>query len=128
MAYRKFLAVGLLATYALPALADDIDGTWSASVPTEFGDFALTFEFKAEGAELKGSMSNEFMGAIPIHEGKIDGKEISFKMAIEAGGPAMMVNFLGVLEGDELELTSTFEGGNPGGGPAEQTMTATRAE
>ena len=128
MVYRKFLAVGLLAAFALPVAADDIDGKWNASVPTDFGEFLLTFEFLAEGKELKGSMSNDFMGAIPISEGKVEGKEISFKMAIDAGGPAMSVNFLGVLEGDELELTSTIEGGAPGGGPAEQTMTATRAE
>jgi hypothetical protein len=30
--------------------------------------------------------------------------------------------------GDELTLTSTFEGAPPDAGPAEQTMTLTRAE
>lgn len=54
--------------------------------------------------------------------------DLSFKMSIDAGpGGTMQVSFKGTVDGDELTLTSTMEGA-PGGGPAEQTFVATRAE
>jgi hypothetical protein len=40
----------------------------------------------------------------------------------------MTINYKGMVKGDELALTSTFEGTPPGGGPAEQNLTATRAK
>jgi hypothetical protein len=40
----------------------------------------------------------------------------------------MNISYTGLVKGDELELTSKFEGAPPGGGPAEMTLTATRAQ
>lgn len=129
MRIRALSAAAVLAFFAIPAQAQDIDGTWNASVDTPQGAFPLSFEFAAEGDQLTGSMSNEFMGATPITDGVVDGNEVSFKLAIEGGpGGAMTINYTGVVDGDELVLTSSFEGGAPGGGPAEQTLTATRAQ
>jgi hypothetical protein len=127
MAVRKILSVLILTAFALPVAAQDVSGKWNASVSSEFGEFAMTFEFMVEGDELKGSMSNDFMGAVPISQGMVDGSEITFRMEIAGGGgPAMVVNFTGVVDGDELTLTSVMEGGP--GGAGEQTMVATRAE
>jgi hypothetical protein len=40
----------------------------------------------------------------------------------------MTVSYKGVVKGDELALTSKFEGAPPGGGPAEQSFTAQRVK
>lgn len=111
------------------ASAQGITGTWTANVDTAQGPFPLAFEFVVEGTRLMGSMMNDFLGSIPITEGKIDGNKLSFKMAIDAiPGASMQVSFTGEVNGDELKLTSRIEGDVPPGTEAEQTMIARRAE
>jgi hypothetical protein len=46
------------------------------------------------------------------------------------GGPngPMTISYTGTVDGDELALVSKFEGAPPGGGPAEQTLAATRTK
>lgn len=128
MKIRHLGAAAALTLFALPAAADGPAGKWNLSVDTPQGPFALVFDFQVDGDQLTGSMSNDFMGATPISDGVVDGNEVSFKLTIE-GTPngAMTINYDGVVDGDELTLTSRVEGGMPGGGPDEQTMTATRA-
>ena len=126
----SFVLAVTLAVLALPAAAQDVAGKWMGSVDTQGVPFELAFQFAVNGNELSGSMSNDFIGMIPITEGMISGAEVSFKLSIDGGpGGAMVISYKGMIEGDELKLTSTFEGGAaPGGGPAEQSFTLTRAE
>ena len=41
---------------AVSAFAADIDGKWTGSVSTPNGDISQTFNFKADGAALSGSL------------------------------------------------------------------------
>jgi hypothetical protein len=121
--------LGTLATLlTLPAAAQSAAGRWAASVDTEFGPFAFVFEFVVDAAgKLTGAMHNELIGAVPIADGAINGNEITFKLTFEGApeGP-MIINYRGTVKGDELALTSKFEGAAPPGGAAEQKFTATR--
>jgi hypothetical protein len=128
MRTRAFFLGALATLLTLPAAAQTAAGKWNASVDTEFGPFAFVFEFIVDAAgKLTGAMQNEFIGAIPIAEGAIKGNDISFKLTIEGGpeGP-MTISYRGTVTGDELALTSKFEGTPPPGGAAETTFTATR--
>jgi hypothetical protein len=121
------LAVGA-ALFSVSAGAQQVTGKWDLTVDTANGPFALVFDLAADGAgKLTGSLQNEFIGSIPIKEGTIKGNEVAFKVSIE-GAPDGTINisYTGVVKGDELVLTSKIEGAPPGGGPAEQTATATR--
>ena len=118
-----------LAVFALSAQAQDVAGKWSGSIDAQGVPFALVFEFTVAGAELTGALMNEFIGSVPISEGMVDGDEVSFKLSIDMGpGGSLTINYTGVVEGDELKLTSTFEGGAPPGMPAEQTLVLMRAK
>jgi len=123
------LAAGAL---ALPILAQQgAAGRWNASVDTPQGPFAFVFEFAVDAAgKLTGSMQNEFIGAVPIKDGVVNGSDISFKLTFEGGpdGGAITIGYTGTVKGDELAMKSKFEGTPPGGGPAEMTFTATRAK
>lgn len=89
----------------------------------------MVFDFEVDGNTLSGTMSNDFMGSVPIADGMINGNELSFKLSLEFGpGGAMTINYKGMVDGDTMKLTSTFEGAPPGGGPAEQELTATRVQ
>ena len=63
---------------AVSAFAADVDGKWTGSVNTPNGDFPVTFNFKADGAALTGSMLNMDGSNIPVKDGKIDGANIAF--------------------------------------------------
>ena|SRR6516165_7689207 len=129
---RRYLGIAAaLALFALPLAAQTgVAGKWNASVDTPNGPFMLVFEFIVEAAgKLTGSLQNEFIGSIPIKDGTVNGNDITFKLSIE-GGPngTMNIGYKGTVKGDELSLTSKFEGEVPGGGPAEQTVKLTRAK
>lgn len=129
MTIRKVLAGLTLAFLALSAQAQDVAGKWMGSVDAQGVPFELVFEFTVAGAELTGALMNEFIGEIPISDGMVDGDEISFKLNIDMGpGGSMTINYTGVVNGNELELTSTFEGGGPPGTPDEQMIKLMRAE
>jgi hypothetical protein len=129
MFVRLFGLIAVITLIGVPASAQNASGKWNTSIDSPQGEFAMVFEFEVDGTTLNGSMSNEFMGSVPISEGMINGNELSFKLSIEGGpGGAMMINYKGMVDGDTLNLTSTFEGAPPGGGPAEQVLTATRAQ
>ena len=131
MPFRVFLVVAAT-TLALPLLAQQgAAGRWNASVESPQGPFAFTFDFAVDAAgKLTGAMNNEFFGATPIKDGVVNGSDISFKLTFEGApdGGAMTVNYTGTVKGDELAMTSKFEGEVPGGGPAEMSFTATRAK
>jgi hypothetical protein len=130
MPFRVLLVVAAT-TLALPMLAQQgAAGRWNASVETPQGPFAFTFDFAVDAAgKLTGSMNNEFFGATPIKDGVVDGNNVAFKLTF-AGAPDgdMTISYTGTVKGDELVLTSKFEGTPPGGGPAEMSFTATRAK
>jgi hypothetical protein len=129
---RRYLGIAAaLALFALPLAAQTgVAGKWNASVDSPQGPFVLVFEFIVDAAgKLTGTLQNEFLGSIPIKDGTVNGNDVSFKLSIE-GGPngAMNIGYKGTVKGDELSLTSKFEGEVPGGGPAEQSFKATRAK
>jgi hypothetical protein len=71
----------------------------------------MVFEFAVDGDRLTGTMSNDFVGTTSISDGMVKGDEVSFKLALQGGpnGQAMTIDYKGMVKGDELALTSTFE-------------------
>jgi len=118
-----------LSLVSLAASGQEATGRWNASIETDQGAFSMVFEFIVEGMTLLGTMSNEFIGSTPISDGTTNGKDVAFKLKLEGGpdGP-VTISYKGTINGDQLSLTSKFEGAPPAGGPAELTFTATRAE
>ena len=130
MNIRKLAFAATLALLSVPALADGVAGKWNASVDSPQGPFALTFDFAVDGGKLTGTLQNDFIGSIPITDGTVMGNNVAFKLTIAMDGlpEPLKISYTGTVKGDELALTSKFEGAPPGGGPAEQQLTATRAK
>jgi hypothetical protein len=113
----------LVATVAIllvtVASAADVDGKWVGPMPTRDGQTReTTFDFKASGDKLTGTMSGP-QGAVEIKEGKISGGDISFKVSFEAGGNTIALVFTGTVSGDEIKFTRKREGADQS-----QTFTA----
>ena len=130
MKIRALVFSILITAFALPLAAQQAAGKWNASIDTPQGPFAFVFEFIVDAAgKLTGSMQNEFIGSIPIKDAVLKGSDLSFKLTIDGGpnGP-MSISYKGSVKGDDLALTSKFEGTPPAGQPAESTLTAHRAK
>ncbi len=130
MKIRALVLSILVTVFALPLAAQQAAGKWNASIDTPQGPFAFVFEFIVDAAgKLTGSMQNEFIGSIPLKDAALKGSELSFKLTIDGGpGGPMNISYKGTVKGDDLAMTSKFEGTPPGGGPAENTFTAHRAK
>ena len=77
------VAVVLLAS---PAFAHDVDGKWSGTVTTPMGDLPVTFDFKADGAN------------------------ISYNITFDLGGMAFDISYKGVVSPAEIKITADVMG------------------
>jgi hypothetical protein len=89
---------------AVPAAAADVDGTWSGSLDTPMGVVPITFEFKAEGEKLTGTMIGMEGAKIPLANGKVEGDKISYTVTIDLGGMPLEMNYKGVVAASEIKL------------------------
>ena len=111
---KLFASAAALLLLTVSAFAADVDGKWTGSVSTPNGDFPVSFNFKADGAMLSGSMAGPDGGDIAIKDGKIDGANISFWLSIDFGGNAMKLTYTGVVAADQIKIS-----GDAGGMPFE---------
>jgi len=102
----------LMLAICVPAFAADIDGKWTGTVQGPAGDTPVSFTFKSDGVKLTGSTPNPLDGAeVAIKEGKIDGKNISFKLTLDFGaGMPFDFDYKGVVSASDLKLTTEFFG------------------
>lgn len=128
------VAVPAFAVSVAGLRAAGIDGKWQAEVPGRDGSVPVTFNLKAEGQTLTGSISADVIGDTEIQEGKVDGESVSFVQVLARGQRQIRFKYEGRLSGDSLELTRTLVrpagmaparpgsrpgqgGGRPQGGP-----------
>jgi hypothetical protein len=97
------LVVGFM-LLAVPAFAAGVDGTWSGMLDTPMGPVPITFEFKAEGDKLTGTMLGMDGTKIPLANGKVEGDKISYSVNIDAGGMPLELICKGVLAGAEIKI------------------------
>ena len=127
MISRRAFAVTVpaFAASVLDLRAAGIDGKWQAEVPGRDGPVPVTFNLKAEGQTLTGSISADVIGDTEIQEGKVDGEAVSFVQVLARGQRQIRFQYEGKLAGDSLELTRTLvrPGGRaparPGSGPGQ---------
>ena len=101
------------------ALADAIDGSWISVRKMERDGQAFTitqtFDLKADGAKLTGSVTMSFGDMEPrktdIKDGKVDGNKFTFTTTMSTPNGDFKMVYTGTLEGDTLKGTSEREGG-----------------
>ena len=111
----------ILLVVAVAAVAADVTGKWVAQVAGRNGTQEVTFNLKAEGGTLTGTVTGGMGGrgggggapqANPISDGKIDGDNVSFAVKVDVNGQARVTTYKGTLSGDELKLKQTRTGRN----------------
>ena len=97
-----FCATFLILLSAIPALAADVTGTWTAQDKGGDGStLNITYVFKQDEAKLTGTATvtggDDESGSL---NGKIDGNKISFTVVLSSG------NYIheGTIDGDEIKV------------------------
>jgi hypothetical protein len=109
----KFIALAAALVVVVSGLAfgADIDGKWTGSIAGQDGNgMQVNYTFKAEGTTLTGTTTGPDNSTIPLKNGKIDGNNISFSIAIDMGGQEMKMDFKGVLSGDQIKMSFDMMG------------------
>ena len=128
--HRKLLFAGaILLVAALAAMAADaVTGKWRMEQegfgggPTRVS----TLDLKADGATLTGTLTQPGFGqpgdapppptTTPISNGKVDGNNISFDVAMTFGDNSFTMKYAGAITGSDMKVTITvqgFQGGDP---------------
>jgi hypothetical protein len=95
------------------ALAADVTGKWTASVPGRNNNpREVVYNFKADGEKLTGTTSGMGGQSVEITDGKISGDDISFKTKVEFNGNSMVFSYKGKVSGDEIKFSMQREGGD----------------
>lgn len=79
-----------------------IDGDWKGTRETPNGTFEVSYHFKVEGKDLKGTWKTQF-GEATLEQGKLDGKKFSYSISIND----RKLNYTGeVVNDNELLIKS----------------------
>jgi hypothetical protein len=115
------LAVLAMLSISFVASAADATGKWTGEVPGRGGNQPITFNLKAAGNALTGTITTA-QGDRPIEEGKVEGDTITFSQTVQGrDGTPNKQTYTGKVGADAIEFTR--EGGR---GPI--TFTAKKAQ
>jgi hypothetical protein len=104
MSRNSLLILAVALVLAIPAVAADIAGKWTASFDTQIGVQNYTYTFKVEDNKLTGTAESQF-GKTEITEGAVKGDEISFVENVNFEGNALKITYKGKISGDEIKFT-----------------------
>jgi hypothetical protein len=107
----KWICLTLLAAFS--AIAGDLSGTWTASIPARNNEIQdLTFQLVQKGDTITGKLYRDTT-SVPILDGKISGDQLSFRVESEeqVGNEFILIKykFTGSIKGQGIELTRERE-------------------
>ena len=94
---------------AIPALAADISGQWTATFNTQVGEQHYTFTFKVDGEKLTGTAKSD-NGNVAIENGTVKGDDVSFVENLDYQGQKLVITYTGKVSGDEIKFTRDVGG------------------
>ena len=101
------LLAGLLA-------AADLTGAWKGQFEFNGTPVPLTFDLKASGEALTGSVTGLPAGVAEIKEGKIQGADISFSIMSQYQGDPIKLVYKGQVQKDGIHFNMGTEDGSWG--------------
>jgi enterochelin esterase-like enzyme len=108
MIMKTSLTLLALAAFSLPALAEDVSGTWKAEFDTVRGLQKYTFMLKQDGATLTGKATAELDGQtreVELQEMKVEGDTVSFVELLDLQGNELRITYSGKISDDEIKFT-----------------------
>jgi hypothetical protein len=104
---RLSVVAAVLFLGALPALAADVAGKWTAEFDTQVGPQKYTYELKVDGEKVTGKAFFERMGQkgeAEILEGKLAGDVLTFVEVLDFQGSSVRIEYKGTVKGDQIDF------------------------
>jgi enterochelin esterase-like enzyme len=108
MIMRTAVTLAALVAFSLPALAQEVAGTWKAEFDTQRGLQKYTFVLKRDGKTLTGKASVELDGQkreVDLKEGKVEGDTVSFVETIDIQDRELKITYTGKVSADGIKFT-----------------------
>jgi hypothetical protein len=123
LAFATFVALFLLMSLTS---AQSVEGRWTTALHAADGQL-ITLTLKSDGSKLTGTLYGK--QPIPL-EGRMEGNKLKTTLKVPTvNGGELLVNYVAVLEGDELKFTYQSDNGRPPVfGPKAQEFIATRVK
>ena len=115
--------MGLAAALLVPpaAVAGDVSGTWKGAFDFNGNSVPLTLNLKVAGTDVTGTVEGLPTTPAEIHEGKVDGDNVTFWINSDYQGTTYKLVYKGKVVGDHLEFAFGTEDGSWG-----TSLTATK--
>jgi imidazolonepropionase-like amidohydrolase len=84
--------------------AAQVAGTWSVTVSMPEGSQSMTMALSQSGEGFTGTMTGE-MGSLPVADGQIGGRTVTWSVTVPMGGQTMVERFQGEVEGNRIRGT-----------------------
>ncbi len=107
---RTFKVTGILLFLAALLVAADVSGKWTGSVDTPDGAVPLTFNLKADGATVTGTVTAAGP-ATEIKDGKLEGDVATFSFTTDYHGDAIKLLCKAQATADGLKIQMGTEDG-----------------
>jgi hypothetical protein len=111
---RAATLTGLLLLLTVLLSAGDVTGIWKGSFDFQGNPVPLTFNLKADGEAVNGTIDGMPTPAVKIQDGKIKGEEMSFWVTIDYQGTPVKLVYKGKVSGDEIHFNFGTEDGSWG--------------
>lgn len=124
MKFRSLALLALLIATALPSVAAELIGKWTAEFDSQIGVQKYIYEFKQAGEQITGQATYDHSlakGTVQLRAIKIEGDQVSFSEPLTIEGNEITITYTGTLAGDEIKLTRNV------GDFATEQLTAKRA-
>ncbi len=120
----KLRLVLLSCALAVAAFAADVTGKWTAETQGPNGPRTTTFNLKADGSTLTGTVSGR-QADTEISDGKVDGDTITFSVVREMQGNKIKMTYTGKVSGNEIQFKMMREGSDKAQEMTAKKVTAT---
>jgi len=109
---RTIIFMFALLVLAATAAAADATGKWKGNLETDDGSRELTFNLKAAGGNLTGTVEGLLDRSLDLNEGKVEGATLTFSIISEWDGSSVKLIYRGELVGDEIKFTMGTDDGS----------------
>ena len=89
----------------------DVEGIWKGKINGGPGraPMSVTFNFKKEGGDVKGTITDMSGKLKPLEDLEIKGKKISFTVTSKMGQKEMKIKYKGKVKGEKIKLNFKTE-------------------
>ena len=111
---RAATLTGLLLVLTALLSAADVTGVWKGSFDFNGTAVPLTFNLKADGETVNGTIDGMPSPAAKIQDGKLNGDDLTFWITIDYQGMPVKLVYKGKVAGDEIKFNFGTKDGSWG--------------